>query len=114
MGLIASLAVITLLVAGGLSLLASGSPDGLEWSYAERPDDPGFESIVVNENLSVEAVENFQSRYAPLPDYSIRSEAEVSAGWTSFAGVLGSALTMGLVWLVARLLRRKRQLEPGV
>lgn len=114
MGLIASLAVITLLVAGGLSLLASGSPDGLEWSYAERPDDSGFESIVVNENSSVEAVENFQSRYAPLPDYSIRSEAEVSAGWTSFAGVLGSALTMGLVWLAARLLRRKRQLEPGV
>jgi cobalt/nickel transport system permease protein len=114
-GLMVSMGVITLAVAGVLSLFASGSPDGLEWSYAERPDDPGFESIVVNENSKVEAVEEFQSAYSPMPDYSIRNADEnVSAGWTSFAGVLGAFLTMGLVWLSAKVLRAREKLEPGV
>ncbi len=114
---LASLAVLTIIIGGGLSLLASDFPDGLEWSYAERPDQPDFESVVTNEDSRVTAVDDFQSRYTPLPDYSIRSsklgqvateEAELSAGWTSFAGIVGSVITMIVIWLLARLLRRKQ------
>jgi hypothetical protein len=85
-------------------------PDGLEWSYAERPDQPDFEPIISNPDNKVAAVEIFQASYSVLPDYSIRntelgetSEAgsENNRAWTSFAAVVGSALTMILIWLAA-------------
>jgi hypothetical protein len=40
-------------------------------------------------------------------------EADLSAGWTSFAGVVGSALTMGFIWLAARLLRKRTPGKTG-
>ena len=111
-----TLAVLTVITAGGLSLFACGFPDGLEWSYTERPDQPDFETIVSNNDSTVAKIDDFQTRYSPLPDYSIRTskigkvteeEANASAGWTSFAGVAGAGLTMVFVWLTARILRRK-------
>jgi len=109
---LATLGVFTIIIAAGLSLLASGSPDGLEWSYAERPDQPDFEPFVANDSRAMAAVDDFHGRYSLLPDYSIRTSAEQGdgdawAGWTSFAGVIGSVLTMALIWLFARLVRRK-------
>ena len=110
-----TLAAFTIVIAAGFSLLACGMPDGLEWSYAERPDEPDFEPLVSNEASTIAAVDDFQSKYSLLPDYSRRSlalgemsdeEAELSAGWTSFAGVVGSGVTMALVWLTALLLRK--------
>ncbi|MHC4645828.1 MAG: energy-coupling factor ABC transporter permease [Planctomycetota bacterium] len=125
--LLATLAVFTVITAAGLSLIASGLPDGLEWTYAERPDQPDFKPTVANEDSKVAAVDDFQSKYSPLPDYSLRTSkigqsprqgAEAAAAWTSFAGVLGSALVMVLIWLVSRLLRRSQSpkaqnIEPG-
>jgi len=112
-----TLLLFTVGVAGGLSLVASRMPDGLEWSYAERPDEPGFTPAVSNKNSTVAAVDEFQQKYSPLPDYSPRSskigrlaekQTEAHAGWKSFAGVLGSAITMLVIWLTASLLRKKR------
>ena len=107
----------TVVIGAGISHLASSLPDGLEWSYAERPDEPDFESIVSNQSPAVTAVEDFQSRYSVLPDYTIRSgafgqkatdvAAEAGAGWQSFAAVCGSAATMGLIWLGAWGLRKR-------
>jgi cobalt/nickel transport system permease protein len=114
---LATLAVFTIVIAAGLSLIASGLPDGLEWSYAERPDQPGFQPIVSNEDSRVAGVDDFQSKYSLLPDYSVRAsklgellqeESQTAAGWTSFAGVTGSLLTMALIWLVARILRNRQ------
>jgi len=111
-----TLAVLTVITAGGLSLFACGFPDGLEWSYTERPDQPDFETIVSNNDSTVAKIDDFQTRYSPLPDYSIRTseigkvteeEINAAAGWTSFAGVAGAGLTMVFVWLTARILRRK-------
>ena len=115
-----TLAVLTVVIGGGLCLLASGMPDGLEWSYADRPDQPDFKAAVSNSDPAIVAVDDFQSRYSPLPDYSIRTsklgrtteqQVEVGAGWTSFAGVLGSAVTMLLIWLTAWVLRKKQSPE---
>jgi len=112
-----TLFVFAIIVGAGLSLLASDFPDGLEWSYAERPDQPHFESVISNEDPRVAAVDNLQSKYSLLPDYSGRTskfgqlaveEADLSAGWTSFAGVVGSAVTMGLIWIAAWFLRKRR------
>jgi len=110
-----TLAVVSLVVGAGLSLVASDRPDGLEWSYADRPDQPGFEKVVSNDSAIVAAVDKAQSKYSPLPDYSIRSESDttkqtgesVRAGWTSFAGVLGSGVTMLVVWLSGAAVKRR-------
>jgi len=112
-----TLAVSAVVIGGGLSLLASGLPDGLEWSYANRPNQPDFKAAVSNNSPAVVAVDKFQSKYSPLPDYSLRSSAlgkisekgtNAPAGWTSFAGVTGAALTMTVVWLIAGILRKKQ------
>ena len=111
-----TLAVFTVITAAGLSLFACGFPDGLEWSYAGRPDQPDFGPIVSNKDSTIAKVDDFQTKYSPLPDYSIRNcelgtvteeETNTAAGWTSFAGVAGAGLTMVFVWLTARILRRK-------
>ena len=111
-----SLGVFAIVAGAGLSLFASTFPDGLEWSYAQRPDQPDFKPVISNNNHTVTAVDNFQSQYTPLPDYSKRSskigelpaqQTKASAGWTSFAGVVGSAVTMALIWAIASMLRKK-------
>jgi len=116
-----TLVIFTVVTGAGLSIIASSMPDGLEWSYAERPDQPNFQPIISNENSTIAAVDDFQSKYSPLPDYSIRTpklgqslsqEAQTSAGWTSFAGVVGSGLTMAFIWLIARVLRKKTSPQP--
>ncbi len=115
---LATLGILAVLIGTGLSLLASDLPDGLEWSYAERPDEPGFETVVSNPDSRITAVDDFQSKYSLMPDYSARAsklgdvadqeEADIGAGWTSFAGIVGSAVTMAVIWLTAWMLRRKK------
>jgi cobalt/nickel transport system permease protein len=117
-----TLVVFTVITATGLSLLACGLPDGLEWSYAERPDQPNFEPIVSNQDSTIAAVDDFQAKYSLLPDYAIRSTAlgktgqgdseGISPGWTSFAGIVGAVLTMVFVWLAASLLRKGKAQQP--
>jgi len=115
-----TLVVFTAVVGAGLSLLASGMPDGLEWSYLERPDQPDFVPLVSNENSTIAKADDFQAKYSPLPDYSIRTselgktaeqDVETAAGWTSFAGVVGSGITMAVIWLTAWILRKKQSLS---
>jgi cobalt/nickel transport system permease protein len=101
-----TLLVFAMVAAAGLSLLASKMPDGLEWSYRERPNQPDFKPIITNENPAIAAVDQLQSKYTPLPDYSLRGAT--SKGWTSFAGVSGSLLTMLAVWAGMSLMRRKQ------
>jgi len=112
-----TLTIFAIITAAGISLLACGMPDGLEWSYAERPDQPDFQPLISNDDPAIAATDDFQARYSPLPDYTIRAaklgevaeqEIEASVGWTSFAGVVGSAITMGIIWLTAQILRKKQ------
>ena len=108
----ATMVIATVLIAGGLSLLASGMPDGLEWSYLERPDESGFESMVANESETITAVDEFHEKYSLFPDYSIAtSQEQTAAGWTSFAGVVGAGLTMATIFIVSILLKKKKTTE---
>jgi cobalt/nickel transport system permease protein len=98
--------IVTIITGAGLSLLASEFPDGLEWSYLERPDQPNFKPVVHNESSVIAAADEVQTKYTPLPDYSMRGKS--AAGWTSFAAVVGSGIVMGMVYLTATLLRRNK------
>ena len=116
-----TLVVVTIVIGAGFSLLASDFPDGLQWSYAERPDQPNFEAAVSNEDSRITTVDDFQSKYSLMPDYSVRAsklgevakqQTVAGAGWTSFAGVVGSVVTMMVIWLTARILRKRQSQEP--
>jgi len=112
-----TLVVFSVVIAGLLSLFASEFPDGLEWSYADRPDQPEFAQIVENQDTMITAVDDFQSKYSLLPDYSQRAaplgnigeEGESAAGWTSFAGIVGSVVTMAFIWVIVNILRKRRK-----
>ena len=101
---IAVLAVVVLVVGGGLSLLASSNPDGLEWAlfgnaeegYAENmgldEDDYGIESA------AAEKAGTIQEATAFLPDYAF-ADSDAAAG-TSVSGVVGSAMVAGVAVLI--------------
>ncbi|MBN1796185.1 MAG: energy-coupling factor ABC transporter permease [Sedimentisphaerales bacterium] len=119
---IASLSIFTVITAAGLSLLASGMPDGLEWSYAERPDQSDFETTIANESTVIPKVDAFQEKFSLMPDYTVRSsklgqtaqlEYEPAAAWTSMAGLIGAFLTMGFIWLFAQIIRKRSNSKPN-
>jgi cobalt/nickel transport system permease protein len=123
----ASLVVVALLLAGVVSWFASAHPDGLEWSYQEHPY-AGADKPVAPPSPAVAAVEAFQARYSPMPDYGRReaplgrlpqqaapdSSAKPRAttvvnGWGSLAGLVGTAVTLGLLYAVSVMIRRPRR-----
>jgi len=102
--LVGSLAIFALLVAGLLSLVACGLPDGLEWlTEAKGYAQPAEKAATVMHKVS-----EFQQHAAPLPDYSAGKDAP--AYWTSISGILGSLVTLGAVYGIAVAVRRRK---PG-
>ena len=101
---IAILAVIVLLVGGGLSLLASGNPDGLEWALFGNAEEGYAENMGLDEedfgvkSGAADTAGAIQEKTALLPDYAF-PESESPAG-TSFSGVVGSALVAGVALLI--------------
>ena len=112
---IAILAVVVLLVGGGLSLLASGNPDGLEWALFGNAEEGYSENMGLDEEnfgVSSSAADTagaIQEKTALLPDYAF-PESESAVG-TSFSGVVGSALVAGvavLICIAGGFFRKKR------
>jgi cobalt/nickel transport system permease protein len=90
-----------------LSLLASDKPDGLE--YIIEGGGSG-NSIIENDNPAIASADKLQDRITPMPDYSrpaLSGDDTASKGWTSFAAVTGSIITMLAVWVWSRFIRRK-------
>ena len=81
------LAVLAVLVGGGLSLLASSSPDGLEWALAGLT---GQTEITGLHNVVTDAAESVQTTTAFLPDYAFTGSD--SALGTTVSGVVGVAM----------------------
>ena len=108
-----TLILATIITGAIISLFASSNPDGLEWSYSHRPDQPEFKTIVANDSPLVTLTDNLHAKLAPMPDYTINS-ANPAAGWTSFAAVTGSAAVMAMIFISSRLLSRRngRQNAP--
>lgn len=100
----------TVIVGCWISLYASGNPDGLEWSYAERPDQPEFTSSISNDSATIAKVDELHSRMSLMPDYTRRPgdlASVPSSAWQSLAAVVGSIATMAVIYLLAQIARRK-------
>ena len=109
------LAVVAAVVGGGLSLMASANPDGLEWALfgnaeAGYSENMGLdeESFGVSSSLA-DAAGSVQESTSFLPDYAF-PDSESPAG-TTVSGLVGSAMVAGvalLVCLAGGFFRRRR------
>ena len=109
------IAVAALLVGGGLSLFASGNPDGLEWALFGN-EEAGYsanmgldeESFGV-ESRAAETAAGIQEKTSFLPDYAFPG-SESPAG-TSVSGIVGSAMVAGaalVICLAGGFFRRRK------
>jgi len=98
------LAIVALVVGGGLSLFASGNPDGLEWALFGNADG-GYstnmgldeENFGVSSNAA-DTAESIQEKTSFLPDYAF-TDSDSAAG-TSVSGIVGSAMVAGVALLI--------------
>jgi len=92
---VASLLVVALLLGGVVSLFASSWPDALESiTSLEGADSDAL--VKANPDETMLGASRLQERIALLPDYR----------WTSLSGMGGAILTLLVVWLIGRGLRR--------
>lgn len=98
----------TIVTVAGLTVFASNNPDGLEWSYRHRPDQPDFAPIISNNSQITARIDAIQAKYSILPNYTIGSSAvDASKGWTSLAAVLGSFMTMAGIYFAGRAMNKR-------
>lgn len=83
------LAVLAVLIGGGLSLAAFAYPDGLEWSIEKLTGSGELES----KGKIYDNAENIQKTTALLPDYSFKNSD--SAFGTTFSGIIGGVVVVG-------------------
>lgn len=97
--------VLIVLIGGGLSLYASGYPDGLEWSIGGITGDSEIEaSGQVKETLA-----HVQETTAFLPDYHF-SNSEGKLG-VSTSGIVGGAMTFIFVGAIGYIFSKKGKHE---
>ena len=115
---VAILAVIALLVGGGLSLLASSNPDGLEWALFGNAEEGYAENMGLDEedfgveSKAADTAGEIQDKTSFLPDYAF-PESESAVG-TTVSGVVGSAMVAGvalLICLAGGFFRKKKAKE---
>lgn len=97
---LAIMSVASFVLAGGISLLASELPDGLEWSLERMTGSTELESAGTSAYAVSEAI---QSVTALLPDYNFAGSE--SAAGTSFAGIVGAVVVMLLVFACGKLFK---------
>lgn len=112
---IAILAVVVVVVGGGLSLLASSNPDGLEWALFGN-EDANVENMGLDEdNFGVESkaaetAGSIQESTSFLPDYAFPDDD--SPVGTTVSGLVGSAIVAAISVLLAfafGFFRKKKQ-----
>ena len=101
---IAVLAVLALVVGGGLSLLASSNPDGLECALFGNSDAGYAEHMGLDEenfgvsSAAADTAAGIQEKTSFLPDYAFPG-SESPAG-TTVSGIVGSAMVAGAALLI--------------
>ena len=104
---IAILAAVVVIVGGGLSLLASGDPDGLEWSMFGNSEAGYSENMGLDEDAYgisgkvSDMAGAIQEKTAFFPDYAF-SGSDSAAG-TTVSGLVGSAIVAGVAVLICML-----------
>ncbi|MBR4158222.1 MAG: energy-coupling factor ABC transporter permease [Oscillospiraceae bacterium] len=98
------LAVVALVVGGGLSLLASSNPDGLEWALFGNAEEGYAENMGLDEEdfgVSSKAADTagaIQEKTSFLPDYAF-ADSDTAAG-TSVSGIVGAAMVAGVALVI--------------
>lgn len=102
---------VALLLAGGVSSFASGSPDGLE-AVSSRGCTTDADGAITGGTCVARGVEEHELADSPFADYGLAGvdDAYLSTG---AAGVLGVLLTFALAAGLFRLARRRPVAEPG-
>ena len=115
------LGAVVVLVGGGLSLLASSHPDGLEWAlFGNEAEGYGKNMGLDEENFGVKSdvadtASSIQEATSFLPDYAFPG-SDSPAG-TTVSGLVGSAIVAGLAALICVVggffRKRKKNAQPG-
>jgi cobalt/nickel transport protein len=98
----------TLLIAGGLSYLASSDPDGLDsvalngCTVSETEAGEQLDGTCIAQNAAAQYPSGHEMAGSPLADYAIGGRD----GTTGLAGVVGVLVTALLAGLLFRVLRR--------
>lgn len=111
------LAVVVAVTGGGLSLMASSNPDGLEWSMFGN-EEAGYsanmgldeENYGASSKVS-EVAGSIQEKTAFLPDYAFANSD--SAAGTTVSGLLGSAIVAAVAVLICMAGGFFRKKKPG-
>ena len=109
---VAILAVLTLFIGGGLSLYASGNPDGLEWALFGNAEEGYASNMGLDEeNYGTESsmaagAAGIQEATSFLPDYAFK-DSESALG-TTVSGIVGSAIVALAAFGIASASRRKK------
>jgi len=99
------LAAVALVTGGGLSLLASSNPDGLEWTIFGNKDGGYSENMGLDEedygkkSDMADRAASVQEKTAFLPDYAFSGDEENPAG-TTVSGIVGSVMVAGVALLI--------------
>lgn len=99
--LLGALGALSLAIGGGLSLLASEDPDGLEWSIARIT---GHTELEGSEQGIYGAAARIQGLTAWFSDYQVPG-LEGPLG-TALSGIIGTLLACGIIWFLGRNLRK--------
>lgn len=100
------LLVMAVILAGGMSLLASANPDGLEWSMQGVAGTTELET----EGFAYQVASKIQEATAFLPDYGFKNDmGSGAASGTSVSGIIGGGLTLGFACLVGGLISRYKR-----
>lgn len=99
--MLAAIAVMSFVVAGFLSLVASSSPDGLEWSVEKVA---AASTVERSDGIHSEAAK-IQEKTAILPDYSLPDSDAAGAG--IFSGIVGTGLVLMICAASAFAVKRK-------
>ena len=94
------LGAAALVIGGGLSLLASSLPDGLEWAIGRIT---GAEELEAAGTGAYEAADKVQSSLSFLPDYAFKGSE--SAAGTIVSGIVGALIVTGVLVAAALLFR---------
>jgi len=97
--------ILAVLIGGGLSLLASTSPDGLEWAIEGVAGTAELE----RDGVFHHAMEKIVSFFAFMPDYSFAGDEKDSLLGTSTAGLVGGAITIVLAGSIGFIIRAARK-----
>ncbi len=110
-GVVTALIVLTIVVGGALSWLASSNPDGLEWAMektagtAELDTDGGI----------FDSAAKAQENTAFMPDYDYASAGEDgSSTGTSVAGIVGGAMTFALAGVTGLVISKTKKRKAAV